>query len=490
MFWIKRMNPIAAVVGHDLVGIELDGNNLKIAHMRISPGRAEAVNLVVRNISGMADADISKTIASSFLTLNAKNPYVVSVITSGLAITKNIEIPSIDPKEIKEIIDLQAGRHTPYSREEIVIDYIDVGTYKNTYTKILLVIVSRNVIKKQFDIIGKAGLKLEKILFAPEALGRSAARVMGLNTEVSPASIINIDESFTDFTVVYKNRLLFVRSIPIGVQQLWEDREKNGIRFAEELKRSLETYQGENIERSPDSLILTGAAEEMTGLEPVLNDALHFPLKVIPYLKNVTVKGDLLKVNPAARRQSFLNIMASLFALEQVKIILIPEEVKVRRSLEERGRDLIKTGIFVFTAFMILCLILVSNIFFKTAYLKNLTVKYRDFDKEAQTLENKFTMVSMVRNYLSSRGYSLEVLAELHSITPIDLELNDIRFDDQGKISIKGTAESMSTVFSFVEAIGKSKYFKDAKTKYTSKRKEGTKDMADFEITAALNKNR
>jgi Tfp pilus assembly protein PilN len=71
---------------------------------------------------------------------------------------------------------------------------------------------------------------------------------------------------------------------------------------------------------------------------------------------------------------------------------------------------------------------------------------------------------------------------------PLDLKLTDVKFDEQGRFSVRGTADTMSTVFSFVEYMEKSKYFKDVKTKYTTKRKEETKDVADFEINSLLEK--
>jgi Tfp pilus assembly protein PilN len=93
----------------------------------------------------------------------------------------------------------------------------------------------------------------------------------------------------------------------------------------------------------------------------------------------------------------------------------------------------------------------------------------------------------MIKNYLLKRGFALEVLTELYNIAPLDLELSDISFDEQGKFSIRGTSESMSIVFSFVENLAKSKYFKNVKTKYTTKRKVGIKDFTDFEIICQLN---
>ena len=115
-------------------------------------------------------------------------------------------------------------------------------------------------------------------------------------------------------------------------------------------------------------------------------------------------------------------------------------------------------------------------------------MSYRTLNQEAEKLQRDFTKVSLVRNYLSGRGYSLEILSDMHNIAPLELEINDIRYDEQGKFNIKGTAESMSTVFSFVGNMEKSKYFKNVKTRNTSQRKEGSKDVTDFEIVSVLEK--
>ena len=91
----------------------------------------------------------------------------------------------------------------------------------------------------------------------------------------------------------------------------------------------------------------------------------------------------------------------------------------------------------------------------------------------------------MVRNYLAKRGYPLEILKELYSITPPDIRYSEISFDANGEITISGSAESVSKVFSFVGALEKSRFFKDVKTKYTNTKEEGNKIVADFKISCA-----
>ena len=477
-----RFNPFSKIKHSELVGIDLSNNCLKIAHLRAS----EIVSLLSKDVSGLSDEEVSRAIKGLYAELKAKGPRVISVIPSTMLITKNIEIPSVNPQEIKDIINLQAGRHTPYSREEIVVDYIEIGNYKHSYTKILLVIVARSVLKKQFDIISKAGLKLENVLLASEGVSISAQKLLKAESSNFPAAIANIDSLSTDFTVVFKNKLVFIRSIPIGASALIEDKERFQLRFSEELKRSLEAYQSEDIEKVPTQLILTGVSGDWRQLEVVLGEAIHLPVQVMPYFKNLVIKGAAGKAVADTEKVSFLNVISCLLACEETKINLIPEEIKLKKAIEERGRDLIKTGIFIISACILIFFIMMSKIYFKNTYLASLNSKYQSFEEEARKLESDFAKSMMIKDYLSKRGFSLEVLVELYNTTPLEIEFNDIKFEDQGKLTVKGTAESTSKVFSFVDTMEKSKYFKDVKTKYTTKRREGLKDLTDFEIDCLL----
>jgi large-conductance mechanosensitive channel len=251
----------------------------------------------------------------------------------------------------------------------------------------------------------------------------------------------------------------------------------------DELKRSLEAYLGGDIEISPNMLILTGAEEEIKGIEALLNNTIHLPVKTLFYSSIFNISELARGVMFKARQTSFFDVIAPILNCSEMKIDLVPEEARVRRSIEERGKDLIKTGIFILTIFIVTFFILASKIYFKGAQLNKLESKYSAINREAQTLEKDLAKVGLVKNYLTSRGYSLEVLTELHSLVSDDIELNEIRYDGD-KFSVKGTADAMSSVFSFVDRMEKSKYFKDVKTRYTAKRKDGLKDVTDFEIVA------
>ncbi|MBI5150934.1 MAG: pilus assembly protein PilM [Candidatus Omnitrophica bacterium] len=475
-------------VGREQVGIDLSGNHLKLARAAVSANRKELVRIASRDISGLSDEDIAKAVRASYGVLEAQSPEIILTMPAHLVITKNIEIPSTDPGEIREIVNLQAGRHTPYSREDIIVDYIDIGVYKQSYTRILLVIAARNVVKRQFMILERAGLKCEKVLFAPEAMAAILGRFVRMDSREVPLASIHIDEGFTDFMVISNERPAFIRSIPVGVQHLAEEAEKYQIKFIEEVKGSLEAYEGESIGKAPAMLIVTGAEQGTSGLESLLADTLRMSVKTVSYFKTPFFPEETAQKASSAKNLSFLNVVAPLVATAEMRVNLTPEELRLRKSLEERGHDLLKAGILVLSLSVLLSLILVSKVYFKSAFLKNLRAKYGHVGEEAKDLEERFSRMMTVANYFSSRGYSVEVLTELSKVTPMNLQLGDIRYEFQGKFALSGTADSMSTVFSFVELLEKSRYFKDVKTKYTTKRREGKKELVDFEIAATLEK--
>lgn len=488
---LKQLNPFAAFTkAREFIGVDLSSHNLKVARLMASLNSIEVVNLLCKGIANLSDDDIARVAGGMLAELKPKNPLCVDVVSTHIAITKNIEIPSCRPQEIKEIIGLQAGRHTPYSRDEIIVDYIPIGEYKNSYTKILLVIVSRSIIRRHCDILQKAGLPPEKILFAPEGLAVSCSRILKYGTESSPVSLVNIEEGFTDFSIIFKNKPIFLRSIPIGARQLNEEKELYLAKFTEELKNSFEAYQGEDIERPPQSLVVTGAASQMRELEYQLSGALHLPVRPVSYFSSLSISAEVFKAAQAeCPYVSFLDVIGCLFSYNYLAIDLTPYEAKLRKSIEERGRDLIKTGVLTLTIIVLILLMLIGRIYFKGAELKLLNERYKPLAAQAERLEKDYEKIIQLKSYLKNRGYTLELLVELYKIIPLDLELDDIRLDEQGKFSLSGVAGSMSNVFAFVDAMEKSVYFKDVKIRQTTKRKDGARNVTDFEILSELERN-
>jgi Tfp pilus assembly protein PilN len=165
---------------------------------------------------------------------------------------------------------------------------------------------------------------------------------------------------------------------------------------------------------------------------------------------------------------------------------LASNAIKLRvRNVNKQARDIIKFGISAMVVLILICSVLLSRIYFKALFLKSLDKEYQSVNEEAQKLETSFNRMRMVRKYLTERGFPLEVLKELYRITPTYIRYNEIVFNANGDITLSGSAESMSQIYTFVSELERSKFFKDVKTKYTNTQQEANKIIADFKIACS-----
>ncbi|RKY38272.1 MAG: hypothetical protein DRP72_02050, partial [Candidatus Omnitrophota bacterium] len=91
----------------DVFILEFNSGNLRLAYIKGFRGKKEVVFLENKDIQTLSEED-SKEIVNSFLEkVKAESFYTICSIPPHLAISKNIEVPSLDPKEIDDIMNLQ-----------------------------------------------------------------------------------------------------------------------------------------------------------------------------------------------------------------------------------------------------------------------------------------------------------------------------------------------------------------------------------------------
>jgi len=471
----------------DAVGIQIGGGGLRIAYTRQRGPHKEIVDVYGYDIGGLKEDAVADKIKVFLKGARVSNPYVVLVIPAHLAITKNIEIPSQDPKEIADIMNLQAARHTPYAREEIIIDYKAIGTYRANYTKILLTIVTREVIRKQLNIINKVGIEAQRVCFSSEVVGKFLSDIFKLNSGDFPSGLLYIDSSFSYFNIVFRDESIFSRSIPIGSKHFEDDYTRYASQFVEEIKKSIDVYMSEAIESIPQKIILLAAPDKYKGLASFLSSTVGVSADNASFIDRFVVKDKVKKLFTTVNPSLFLDVIASSFESARAQINLVPEEIKLKKAFQERSRQVMWTGFFVLSIVLAVFIMVASKITFRELYLKKLNEKLTPIHRQAKELEDKFRRIQLLKRYLSHRGESLETLDKIYKNIPPTVKISELRFDRLNKtVSIKGTAGSMTTVYSFIDSLSHEKLFKDIKTRYTTKRREGNKEVADFELGITL----
>jgi type IV pilus assembly protein PilM len=471
----------------DYLAVVIGESAINAAHLRGIGANQKVVGLARESLDGIDPAQWDEKIRSILSGFRMKKPAAICVIPSAIVTTKNIEIPSLDKEEIRSIIDLQAGRHTPYSREEILISYVSVGVFQRNYTKVLLVIANRNVIKARLDACEMAGLRVEKVVFAPECIAKIYAELLNIDSKDDPLGIIDITHSATDFIVEHNQTVATCRNIPIGMRDLLAEGQAGKERLVNELVQSLEVYRNEDINKMPARYVLTSDAPVTGDLMAMLQQRLNAEVRNFVYTKKILQDPADVKMNAWMEDDSFVSAVSAAHLFHQdFQVDLMPDEVKNQRAIEDQGRQVIMAGIFSIILLLMICGSYLMKVYFRNIHLQKLREEYVLKRYVVVHLDKIAHRTRIVKDFLVTRMVSLDVIGEIYRIVPNEMYLQNIFLDEEGTINIQGISEAMSTVFNVVKALEDSKLFKNVETRSTTATKDRGKDVAAFDIVFKL----
>ncbi len=477
----------------ELVVVDLSGGHVKLVLARQVGNQAVFEDFRSKVFGEGADLEISQYLAQTWREWKLKGRQAMCIIPSKLFISKNVDMPSNDPEEISKIIDLQAGRYTPYSRDEIVIDYLCMTTPGQHYTNVLLIIVNRKLIDRYVQIFERAGIFVARFGIASESVAHFYQRLLPAEHMSGAIAGIHVDEDASDLTIIDKREMVFVRSIPVGASHFRTGMESAQQSFVSELNKSISSYQDHGVGQPVKALVMTGLTNGLESLEKAIRESLPamqapgFPIKLVTYHNQFQVASAVKeKIGPQSS-ESFFELMSAVSAEESLRIDLTPKEIKLKRKFREGGKEIVTLGILIMTCLVMFSVFLASKIYIKRNLIERLDQTAESVSTQARILERASTKARVLRNLIDYRGKGLYVFDKVTSLIGSDVYLSSFSYDQEGNLQLLGTADTMSAVFSLVTKFENSGYFSSVTTNETKTKKEGGKEVADFDIKCQLN---
>ncbi len=470
------------------VVINICGSYVKWVMAREAQGKTFIEHVRYKKFDNPADEDISLFLVDCFNEFKLHKRSAICALPSNLYISKNVDMPSNDPDEIRNIINLHAGRYTPYAREEIVIDYLTSQAPEQHYTNVLLLIVNRNDITRFFKVFNDAIVDLEKIVVSAEATALLFEKWQASKGDETAIAGITIDYEMTDLTIADRNKLVFIRNIPAGAKDLLENPKEMIPGFVEELRQSFATYQDQGVGRPIERMVMTGLMAGDAALEGEVRSLIprisisNVQFKVIPYLERFQLSKEVQKTLAEDPNLCLLDVFSVLAQKNQLKVDLTPEEVKLQHKVREGGRTMVSFGIIVMTCLLIMCFFLATKLYLKNTQISKIEALSDQSTALARSLEKASTKTRVLRELLGTRGKGLYIFDKMISVLGDDIYLVGFSYDRDGSVTISGTADSMSKVYALVTRLEESEFFQNVETKQTKTRKEQGKEVADFEI--------
>lgn len=446
--------------------------------LKLMAGRPESPQCLLRPIQGLTDEQITETLTSALKELKVKARPVALCLPRNLVTVRNLHLPSQDPKEIAQMIDLNIVRMVPYRKQEILSNYRLLGVDDIGYSKIMLAIVHRELVKRHVGILEAAGLSLERVALSSHGAWQWAmARQGSAMAEEDLALLLDADGAFTDFLLCSRTQLFFSRSLAIEVDQLTD--EASVARLLNEINQSLEIFQNEEMNRRPTTILIAGAEAALPMVEGAIRDGLNLPV--------TRVAGPVAKSGPESAgplRGCSVSALAHLLSGDSAQELgFVLPEIQIRQSLKEKARELVLVGSLGISVLTVLMGFFMSRLYHQQTYLRHLQERKAVIGQEIGDLVSQSRRIEVVKSYLTGRELPLRYLAELQKLIPGEVAVDYLSVDEQQRGLLRGQARQLSDVFKLITSLENSRYIEQVDTKYTRRKKVRETEVTEFELT-------
>mgnify|MGYP001557994757 CR=1 FL=1 len=387
-----------------------------------------------------------------------------------------LKIPSKIPAEVEQMANLQAPRHLPYQVSELITAYQPILIDKDGYTHINLFIAHRDLVEKYIQIFKKLNLKNYSLFLSSVGL---LNLYYAVNPQVnSSAILIDIDIDQTEIAIVDKDNFFLSRSFKVSKNLSgWENI------IAGEINKTRNAYLKETFYKDPEKIVIFGAAENLQGLSEIVQKQSIIPVEILPYWQKLPFSQRLLD-QISNSNGSYANMVGLGLKSIPESLNILPAEIKIQARSSQKAKEKLRVVYFLVGIVIIFTLGILKNIDNKVRFLNYLKVELSKIEKDARSIGELQRRIEFVEKSHQKKPSGLDILYELHQITPGEVVLTNFSYDEGGQIVLRGQAQQMNKVFEFVTQLEKSAVFKgfEIKVRYASNKKSTAGELIDFEI--------
>jgi Tfp pilus assembly PilM family ATPase len=468
--------------GADVVTVlSIDGLWLKLLHA--SGGwRARTITLVAAiPVQGLSDADVVRQLQAACQANGFEPAGVIVANPAHLTTTRLFPVPSADWQEIRDIVELQAEKHTPYAKEEILSDFTVIDTDSSGYSRVMLIISHQDVVHRGIRIVEAMGWPLERVGFELEGLVAWFTATAGAGKP--PTLVVDVDAQTTTMVVVQGGKPYFHRSVPFGAADLVAETAGEPSRLGVELRRSLDAFEAEGLNIAVAEVMLTGQIERLPDLKDQVQKTLELPVAVAAPFERIAIS----EAAAAGARESRVSFAGLAGLMSGGAIDLTPKPLRLHRLFEQRARALVMLG-----CQLILALVLASAVIIGKAYRNErhhawLTREYQRTGPQAEAMEFDLKKLELVSRWTATRGQFLDALVEVSRHASDEIRLESLEFTRDDRVVIKGLSSEMPKVYEMVTALKASNWFAEVEApRRVAKKREGNAEVTSFELTCLL----
>ncbi|MDP2912023.1 MAG: hypothetical protein Q8N76_06815, partial [Candidatus Omnitrophota bacterium] len=200
----------------------------------------------------------------------------ILIIPRYLAVLRFLELPSVDSFEISNMAEFQALKESPYPRDEIIMGFRNLGSYKKGFSCIMLAVVKRQLVE---DMIKAKKTRPENIRLGTEILYLYMLK-KGIIKQDKTNLIIDIQQDYSEIMVIDKTKPVFSRGF------------RHAENFLEEINKSVISYKrGRDGMEIEEITVAHGSNLSIENSKPHIRALFSFPVNFYEYKEDLNSAG-------------------------------------------------------------------------------------------------------------------------------------------------------------------------------------------------------
>lgn len=370
-----------------------------------------------------------------------------------------LELPSIDISELHDMVELQVGRQTPYSMSEILSGYKLLGqTRQGTYTRVLLGIVQRSLVRERYYAVEDAGLTVDRMSISSEGVMNWLLYRIRKAPPEQATLLLDVDSYFTHMILVCHRKVIFTKSLLWGASQM-PDGAGDFVQRVKEACRSCEdALQGASISKVLLSGARKGCTEEMAS---AIQDALGIPCERADALEDVkvaTAAGAVLG-DASHAEVSLTGLIGMALMPDSLALHFVPDVYAMRQAIQRSAR--VWSGFAAaLVAFMLSgSLYLLLSTGYRMQHLRSLRADYAWLRPQVQQVERMVEVIRATRSRQESYVLPERVLPAVHASVPEGVYLSSFQLDvENRRFALSGTAPTRRDIRDLIRHLEETPY--------------------------------
>lgn len=289
-----------------ILGIDIGKAAIKLLELSKSDAqyRVESYAVVPLAQEALADKNIANIdVISDAIKIALKQSETKTIracvaIAGSEVMTQVISIPGLlSEAEIEEQMLVEADKLTPYTMDEVNLDFEIQGETENNpeMVDVLLVVSRRENVEDCIAVLEVAGLQASIVDVETFAI-ENAFSLLADPLPTSENHTVGVADSGNTMTlnVLHNGRTVYTHEQNFGGELLAEQIQTKQI-IAQGITRSLKFFESSSTSRKIDSLVLAGGYSSISGLDKWVEQHMGIPAYVANPFINMTLSN---KVNP------------------------------------------------------------------------------------------------------------------------------------------------------------------------------------------------